>query len=575
MNSLTKLKQMRIPDFKSIVVASGVAIIAAGCATSNLAVSSSPITLSGDLPTKNAPLTEAQLKTWKGDDLINDTIPGMSVDKAYNEIIKNQKGEKVIVAILDSGVDIEHEDLNSKIWVNDDEIPNNGIDDDNNGYVDDVHGWNFLGDMVGANLNLTRILKDLKPKYDGISAKDISAENQEEYELYKRANAEYEEKYGEALQNKQRYEMLLNRINNAKSTLAEQLGKEDFSKEELAEFTTDDTTLQGQKRFLLAIMSNVGEDFDKVKTQLNDAIEYFGHQLEYHYNLSFNGREVVGDNPDDLKDTEYGNNDVDGPTEEEAHAMHGTHVAGIIGAERNNEIGVNGVAENVELMVLRAVPDGDEFDKDIALAIRYAVDNGAKIINGSFGKYYSSHPKWVVEAIKYAAKNDVLIVRAAGNDAQDLNEKRVYPNDQWPEHTEEISNNFLTVGALNYEYGEGIVAGFSNYGTRTVDVFAPGVKIYSSIPHDEYKFLQGTSMASPAVAGVAAVIRSYYPKLSASQVKQIIMDSGIAIDIPVVVPTPREERTATENIKDFSTLSTSGKIVNLYNALILADKIAK
>ncbi|HET8808915.1 MAG TPA: S8 family peptidase [Flavobacteriaceae bacterium] len=565
---------MKIPQFKFIVAASGAAIIAAGCGSSNLAVTSTPIAVTGELPIKNVPLTDAQMETWKNADLVNDTIPGMSVDKAYNEIIKEQEGETVIVAVVDSGVDIEHEDLDSKIWTNEDEIPNNGIDDDKNGYVDDVHGWNFLGDMVGANLNFVRILKDLKPKYDGKTAEEISPENQEEYELYKRANAEYEQKYAEALQNKQRYEMILQRVNAAKTAVAEKLGKEDFTLEDVQNMEAEATELQQQKAFLTAIMGQVGSDFGKVKEELNGAIEYFSNQLDYHYNLKFNGREVVGDNPDDITDTDYGNNDVDGPTEEETHALHGTHVAGIIGAERNNGIGMNGVAENVELMILRTVPDGDEFDKDVALAIRYAVDNGAKVINGSFGKYYSSHPNWVNEAIKYAAEHDVLVVKAAGNNAYDLNETRVYPNDQWPEHPEEIANNFMSIGAIGYEYGKGMVAGFSNYGTRTVDVFAPGVEIYASVPHNEYKFLQGTSMAAPAVAGVAAVIRSYYPKLSASQVKQIIMESGIPLNLEVSVPTPREERTEEENIQTFDKLSVSGKIVNLYNALILADEVA-
>lgn len=559
---------MKKHNFKFLMAASGAAMISVGCATTNLAVTAEPISLTPNLPEKNVSLTEAQLKTWKADDLIQDTIPGMSVDKAYRDIIKNQEGETVIVAILDSGVDIEHEDLDSKIWVNADEIPNNGIDDDNNGYIDDMHGWNFLGDMVGANLNFVRILKDLKPKYDGKSASEIKPENKDEFALYERANAEYQKKHKQATKRKERYTYLLKRFNSAKEALSQEIGKDDFTTEDLKNATFDSEKLQGQKKFLLAILTNSGQDLASIESQLNRGIDYFSHQLEYHLNLDFNGRKILNENPDKREYTGYGDGDVDGPTQEEKHAMHGTHVAGIIGAERNNGIGVNGVAENVKLMVIRAVPDGDEFDKDIALGIRYAVDNGADIINGSFGKYYSSHSKWVVDAIKYAAKHDVLIIRAAGNDGIDLNTERVYPNDQWPTHQEEVANNFLTVGALNYSYGKNLVAGFSNYGSRTVDVFAPGVKIYSSVPHDDYKFLQGTSMASPAVAGVAAVIMSYYPKLSAWQVKQIIMDSGLPITTEVAVPN-------NDSTESFSKLSVSGKIVNLYNALILADKIAQ
>ncbi len=566
---------MRIPYFKSIIAASAAAILAVGCGAPNLVVNSEPIKVPQELPLKNAELTEQQLKPWKSLDLIKDTIPGMSVDKAYSEIIKDQKGKTVIVAVLDSGVDIEHEDLDSKIWVNEDEIPNNGIDDDNNGYVDDIHGWNYLGDMVDANLELVRILKKLKPKYDGKSANEIAPENKEEYALYKRANKEYEEKHTQAAQNKAYYENLISGLKSTEKTIVDKFG-EDFTQEEVSNMEAETPQLQQQKVMLLQLMDRAGEDFsfEKIYEQLNEGIDYFGNQLEYNYNLDFDDRKIVGDDPNDWSDTDYGNNDVDGPTEDEEDVMHGTHVAGIIGAERNNGIGVNGVAENVKIMVLRAVPDGDEFDKDIARGIRYAVDNGAKIINGSFGKYYSAHSKWVNDAIKYAADHDVLIVRAAGNDAMNLDTNRVYPNDQWPGQSEEIANNFLVVGALNYQYGEGLLAGFSNYGLTNVDVFAPGVQIYSSTPLNTYKYLQGTSMASPAVAGVAAVIRSYYPKLSAAQVKSIIEESGIPITTEVIVPTPRDQRTENKNMNTLNKVSVSGKIVNLYNALILADTVA-
>ena len=259
----------------------------------------------------------------------------------------------------------------------------------------------------------------------------------------------------------------------------------------------------------------------------------------------------------------YGNNDVEGPD-----AGHGTHVAGIVAAIRNNDIGMNGVANNAEIMVLRAVPDGDEYDKDIALAIRYAVDNGAKVINTSFGKYYSPNPEWVWDAIKYAAEKDVLIVNAAGNEGYDLDTIMVYPNDQ-QKSGEEISNTFITIGALAPDYGSEMVANFSNYGKTSVDVFAPGVKIWSTTPLNTYEYLQGTSMAAPAVAGVAATIRSYYPSLSAAQVKQILMDSGLTSNTPVVLGGDPS------NTKGFKNASVSGKMVNLYNALILADKMSR
>ena len=277
-------------------------------------------------------------------------------------------------------------------------------------------------------------------------------------------------------------------------------------------------------------------------------------------------RGVLNDDPYDIKDTDYGNNDVDGPDPKKEDAMHGTHVAGSIAAQRNNGIGMDGIADNVKIMVVRAVPDGDEYDKDIALAIRYAADNGAKVINTSFGKYYSMHPEWVWDAIKYAGTKDVLIVNAAGNEGIDLDGVQVYPNDQ--ELTGgEISDNFLTVGALNYKYGSELVANFSNYGKTSVDVFGPGVKIWSTVPLNEYRFLQGTSMASPNVAGVAAMIRSHYPKLSAKQVKQVLMDSGISTKTAVILGGDPSNTNTLPNV------STSGKMVNMYNALIMASKM--
>jgi subtilisin family serine protease len=557
---------------KPALFAATAGLLLASCGAPNLAVEAEPIQMNAELALKNAELGEEQLKAWLMADLVADTIPGMSVEKAYNEIIEPAKveGETVIVAVLDSGTDIEHEDLDGVIWTNEDEIPNNNIDDDKNGYVDDIHGWNFLGDIVGANLNFTRIVRQFKPKFEGKTEAEISPENKEEYELYQRAKTQWEKEHAQATQRKQQFEMLVNRLNTAHESLSKEIGKEDFTAEELQAMETESDTLQMQKMMMLSIMQQVDGGYASIQSQMQDGLNYFNDQLQYHLNLDFKAREILGDDYHDWSAQDYGDNDVDGPEEDEAHVKHGTHVAGIIAAERNNGIGMNGVANNAEIMVIRAVPNGDEYDKDIALGIRYAVDNGAKIINASFGKSFSSHSDWVIDALKYAAEKDVLFVHAAGNDALDLDKEgnRNYPNDQWPGQTEEVTSNVLTVGALNYKLGEGLAAPFSNYGASSVDVFAPGMEIYSTTPLDKYEFLQGTSMAAPAVAGVAAVIRSYYPKLSAEQVKQIIMESGIPVQIEVMVPGGEEQ------LQSFSTLSVSGKIANLYNALILADNMA-
>lgn len=557
---------MKRSFIKPIFAALLIAAFSTGCGSSGPTFDASPLSVNANQPTKNATLTEDQLKGWERKDLETDTIPGMSVDKAYTELIKDKKGTTVIVGVVDSGVDIEHEDLKNVLWTNEGEIPNNGKDDDNNGYIDDVHGWNFLGATVGENLELVRILKDLKPKYDGKSATDIAPADKEEYALYKRASAEYDTEHGEASANLARYKQIKENIGESQEAVAKKIGKEDFTKEELNDMDADTPELKQSKSFLLQMMNNVGEDLTAANEQLQGGIDYFQSRLDNHFNLDFNGRKT-NDDVNDLTDAFYGDNDVDGPTKEKEDVLHGTHVAGIIAAQRDNGIGMNGVANNVEILTVRAVPDGDEYDKDIALGIRYAVDNGAKVINTSFGKYYSTHPEWVIEAIKYAAKNDVLIVNAAGNDSKDLDDIQVYPNDQTPDDATEYADNVLTIGALNYEYGKNMVASFSNYGKKNIDIFAPGMKIWSTVPNDEYKFLQGTSMASPEVAGIAAQIRSFYPKLSAAQVKQVIMDSGVSISTDVIVGGDPN------NVQPFSNISVSGKIVNLYNALIMASKM--
>lgn len=557
---------MKRAFIKPTLAAALAAVFAASCGTTGPTITSTPIENIDQQPLKTSDLNEDQLKAWAGSDLVTDTIPGMSVQKAYDEIIKDFQGKTVIVGVVDSGVDIEHEDLKNVIWTNEDEIPGNGIDDDKNGYVDDIHGWNFLGNTIEENLEYVRILKNLKPKYDGKDASDIAEANKEEFALYEKAQKEYDEEYSEISRNVNYYNQLSQQIASARAAVSEKLGKEDFTKEELMAMEAEETSLQQQKGLLLNIMNNGGEDLDEVNSQIQNAANYYQGRLDANLNLEFEGRKT-GDNPDDLTDTNYGNNDVDGPDPEKADAKHGTHVAGIIAAERNNGIGMNGVARNIKIMAVRAVPDGDEYDKDIALGIKYAVDNGAKVINTSFGKYYSTHPEWVVDAIKYAAEKDVLIVNAAGNDALDMDVTRIYPNDQTPNNNEEIADNFLTVGASNFDYGSDLVARFSNYGQTNVDVFAPGTKIWSTTPNDEYEFLQGTSMASPAVAGVAAMIRSLYPKLSATEVKEVLMKSGLASPQEVMVGGNSDD------IRPFAELSVSGRMVNMYNALIMASKM--
>ncbi|MGM0635343.1 MAG: S8 family serine peptidase [Bacteroidota bacterium] len=554
---------------RNLKTISGIALaglISASCST-GLKFDAEKLTPSAEVKSKNVELTEDQLLTWGASDLITDTIPGMSVDRAYEELIRDQEGKTVIVGVVDSGIDNEHEDLVNVMWVNPDEIADNGKDDDGNGYVDDIHGWNFLGDIVEENMEYVRIVRDYEDQFEGKTKSDIAEADKDNFKLYQKAKAEFKKEYEQAKAQRDYYKELLNTINQNSESLKNAMEVDALSIENLNNFETDSTELNNQKSFMLNLMNNIGEDLSEAEEQLNGGIDYYSTRLKYHFNKDLNARaENLGDDENDFSVTAYGNNQVSGPDPEKADAKHGTHVAGIIAADRTNDQGMKGVAQNVKIMAVRAVPDGDEYDKDIAMGIRYAVDNGAKVINTSFGKYFARYPEKVEDALRYAAENDVLIVNAAGNDAEDLDKVRVYPNDQTPENETEIVDNFINVGSITAVYGEGLVSGFSNYGKKSVDVFAPGSQIYSSTPLDEYEFLQGTSMAAPAVAGVAALIRSYYPKLSAAEVKEIIMESGISYDYDVIVGGDPNVK------KNFSELSVSGKMVNLYNALILADQ---
>ncbi|TYA52173.1 S8 family peptidase [Formosa maritima] len=531
------------PLFLSVLIATTLASCGGGAE-----IVSTPVENIDSVPLKVSELTEKEKHTWGHLDLVKDTIPGMSVEKAYADVLKTQKGQTVIVAVIDSGIDIEHEDLNDVVWVNEDEIAGNGIDDDKNGYVDDIHGWNFLGDAYDEQLEYVRIL----------ASGDTSNPD------YARAQAEYDKEYEETTARKAQYDQIYDQVKGANEVISEFLGKEDYTADEVNAIESDDESVTKAVGVLNFMYGNGFDSTEAALSSIKGGVDYFTDKLNANINIEFNGR-TTGDDPNDLSDVGYGNNNV---LPSEKGESHGTHVAGIIAAERGNGLGVDGVANNVRIMSLRAVPNGDEYDKDIALAIRYAVDNGAKVINGSFGKYYSPHSDWVRDAIAYASKKDVVFVNAAGNEGLDLDQKECYPNDQ-VNSGPEVSETFITVGALEPKYGSGMVAGFSNYGKINVDVFAPGAKIYSTTPENEYDTKGGTSMAAPAVAGVVALIRSYYPKLSAAQVKQIIMDSGLALTTKVVVGGDSED------IKPIGDLSKSGKIMNAYNALIMAQQMSK
>jgi subtilisin family serine protease len=487
---------------------------------------------------KSIGTSKIDLNNWHNLDPEIDSIPGISVERAHDELLKGMKGKEVIVAVIDTGLDTDHKSLSNNVWVNKDEKIN-GKDDDKNGYIDDINGWNYLGSSYNETRDMTRILRDNKVnnrKYDQVEA-EIKKE-------IKRSN--------EQLDILNYYVQLLE---ESKDLLSDHLDKDEFSIEDVNNIVTENEKLIRAK--------NIYIDFDFygfTKEYLNQGIEQYNDFINYHFNIDFNGR-TTDDNIYDINDTNYGDSNVRNIKESESHS---THVSGIIAADRKNKKGNKGINNLAKIMVLRAIPNGDEYDKDVARAIRYAVDNGAKIINGSFGKYFSSNPEWVIDAIRYASENNVLVIAAAGNESKDLDSlsNDNYPNDQFF-NKDEFSDTFIKVGASSINLNENFTAYFSNYGKINVDIFAPGVDIYSSMPNNKYKSQSGTSMASPVLAGIASLIFSYFPKLSAKKVKEIILESGIDVDLKI------------ENLaekKHFKEYSKSGKLVNAYNALILASR---
>ncbi|CAM1352218.1 S8 family serine peptidase [Tenacibaculum crassostreae] len=505
-----------------------------------------------NIPAKKGALTDYEQENWQHLDLATDTIPGMSVNKAY-EFLKGKKNVQVVVGVVDSGTDLKHEDLVDVAWVNAKEVAGDGIDNDKNGYVDDINGWNFLGDSYKEHLEYERILMN-----PSIADAETLAE----------VKAFQAEKIEGAKKNKTRYEGLLTAVKDAKEALTKYFGKEEFSQKEIEAINTQDEKLTAAIATATR-MNGFGLSLDEAKKELGKLVENAQKTIDGD-NLKTDYRTVVGDNAYDINDKPgYGNGNTGHSEKGEAH---GSHVSGIVGATRNNDKGMNGVANNVKVMAVRSVSDGDEYDKDVALGIRYAVDNGAKVINTSFGKGFSPNKEWVYDAIKYAASKDVLIVNAAGNDGKNIDVEKTFPNDA-PDLVNEVSDNFLTIGAMSANYNEKLPAGFSNYGKKNVDVFAPGVQVYSTTPDGEYKKFNGTSMASPAAAGVAALVRSYYPELTASQVKHILMNSGTKIDFNVVKPGSQSRENPNGELVPFSELSVSGRVVNAYNAVRMADRM--
>ncbi|UTW64153.1 S8 family peptidase [bacterium SCSIO 12741] len=493
---------------------------------------------------------------WFNRDPLDGKIQGASVYRAYSELLTDKKPKKkIVVAIIDSGVDTAHQDLQGKFWTNQDEIPGNGKDDDNNGYIDDIHGWNYLGNTNGENINeenleYTRLVRELGARFDDLEAQEMKVYQECKDRLEKELK-EYEEMHKNITSFKTNFE-------NTDEIMRNYFGNDRYTKRDVESISPGTSNMARAKAFRLYCFEK-----NLTLTELDDVLDHYSVYLDYYLNVDWNARKVVGDDPNDLEDRKYGNNDVTGPRSD-----HGTSVAGVVAAVRNNGVGIDGIAESVEIMVLRTVPKGDEYDKDVALAIRYAVDNGAQVINMSFGKDYSPNRSFVDEAIRYAEENNVLLVHAAGNNGENIDKNNHYPVNHYLDGSP--AKTLITVGASSSKAKKNLPGSFSNYGTEQVDLFAPGVNIVSLAPNNRYDVSDGTSLASPVVAGVAALVWSYYPDLTAVQLKEILLRS-VRSESKRKVICPTEESDKKSKVR-FAELSRTGGLVDAYQALIMAEE---
>ena len=504
------------------------------------------------------------LKTWYHKDFSTTNVYGVNTDNAYKFLeSKGLKPRTIVVGVLDSGVEVDHPGLINNMWKNPNEIPNNGIDDDKNGYVDDIYGWNFIGgktaDVDADNLEVTRMVKKYQPIFEGTdSAKNRAnqAKMPEEYAIYQKSKKLYDEKGSEAKQ----YYHYFSGFNNAIPSIVKTLNGKTLTKANLAAIkpaSQEDSRNLQILNSLVQDAGNVGKTPKEVeellRKEIEGALKHYESQATKHYNLDFDPRaEIVGDNYDNYNEKHYGNNHYEGPD-----ASHGTHVSGIMaGLPHGNEVQY-GVAHKVaKIMTVRAVPDGDERDKDVANAIRYAVDNGAKILNMSFGKAVSPGKKYVWDAMKYAEKKGVLLVKAAGNDNQNIGENEYFPTNFMKQSDEKpFVSNMIVVGASTNN-NQNLRARFSNYNGKMVDVFAPGQEIYSTVPDAKYEYLQGTSMASPVVAGAAAVLWAYMPSLTPQQIKEALVKTVNKSTVNANV----------DSNANFDQISVAGGVIDLYKA---------
>ncbi len=505
------------------------------------------------------------LKNWENLDIIDDSIPGISLQKAYNTVLKNKKGEPVIIAFLDQPININHEILKNHIWTNTNEISNNGIDDDNNGYIDDVHGWDFLGISNGVNKRHTlnssaRMVKKYKAQFEGKNQSEILTKDSLNFLIYNNAKLALQKSINQVPEEINFANDLSTMRKTSRLEVLKKLKIKDLSHFSLKDLDSlkalypKDSTYQ-QNISLYSDFEREGTTEEYIAKLKEDAAQLLKKQL----NIDYNDRLLLGDDPNDITDISYGDNKINTDLN---IFTHGTRVS---------SLAIKGTSE-IKIMALPIFGENSTNDKDTALSIRYAVDNGAKIINMSWSEEFSSEKKWVDDALMYAEKHNVILITSAGNSFKNIDKKNnyFYPNDT-DANGNEITDNFLIVGNSSYKANDSLVNKYSNYGKNSVDLFAPGAQIRVAIPGNGYKIDLGTSLSAAVVSKVAALLFSYYPNLTATQVKHILMDSGVEYNFNV--------RTPIWNGKGkhvpFKSLSKSGKIVNAYNALIMADSISR
>ena len=502
----------------------------------------------------------------------NDGIAGIGLYEALR-LLRFSRPKPIIVAVIDCPVDYSHPDLSPVMWKNPDEIPANKKDDDKNWYKDDVHGWFFNCSRDGKVVDtdqpeVTQVYQLFSRQFEGRLEHSIREEEKKDWQNFRKARAVFLRQQTRAADLKVFFSDSLKLFSVLQEFLQQSSGP--ITPSGIDAWISSDTAYgNAVKRVLKEMLPGNYSGLARYIRKMREG--FAAEKMEYQelwrcsYNPECYPRAPVGDHPEIPNEKMYGCGHVLNPSSE-AHG-HGTHCAGIIAAKRGDGYGVDGIAEAARIMTLSAVPSsGDERDKDVANCIRYAADKGARIISMSFAKRFSPHKKVVDDAVRYAESKGCLFFHAAGNEHLDRDTARFYPIPEFSSGGK--AANWIEVGNNQPALDANLVAPSSNYGKKTVDLFAPGTEILSTYPDKKFETMTGTSMACPVAAGVAALIWSHFPRLTAAQIKKLLMESAFKPDLEVRCP-------GTGKMQPFSSLSVSGGIVNARQAVVLADQLAR